>query len=273
MLTWLGAFILVPVAHFMYRVWDDSKYIPDLRAEFISIALAVLVLEELARYRNHLVYRQATILQMASRSNEFALDAARIVVQEEWHKRDYLKEIDLTGACLQRSNLEDANLEWAQAWEAHFEEADLTNVCLDRADLKNAHFEGGHLWEIHFREADLSGANFKGAKLPNADFQKAILHDVHFEGADLRDAYLDEVNMKNVHLEGANIQGATIRPQKWERVCVDSLTLYDSTTNCSDTRLIDSCTNMDSLNDNEKMNKLKEWNENSNRILDDALSS
>jgi hypothetical protein len=78
----------------------------------------------------------------------------------------YLHHADLSGAHLEGTNFEGADLHWSYLEkEAHFEGADFKNASLEITYLKGANFRGVNLEGAFLRGADLEGVDFEGANL------------------------------------------------------------------------------------------------------------
>jgi hypothetical protein len=141
----------------------EKGILHDFSTEMIGIGIGVWGIDELNRRRSVQEYKRGIIQQMASRSNDFALDAARIANNEGWlqdgsFKGERLTYVNLKGAGLWKANLEGANLRFAN---------------LERADIGKANLKG----------VDLQGANLKGAFLLKANFTRANLKFANLEGA------------------------------------------------------------------------------------------
>jgi hypothetical protein len=112
-----------------------TSFAPNFATDCFSLAVAILVIDQLYRWRNK-VYQQRIdeslaaqrkrniIQQMASRSNDFSLDAVRIASNEGW-----LKDGSLQGANLHTANLQGAilaaNLRGNNLAKANFQGATL----------------------------------------------------------------------------------------------------------------------------------------------------
>ena len=175
-LTWVLAGAFAGIA---WVAWasDPTSELGGFRTEATGIALAVIVIEEISRARAYLDYKQSIIQQMASRSNDFALDAARIAKDEGWlQNRSFqgadLAYADLQGADLSYAKLQDADLERAKLQGAELRRTDLQDAKLSRANLQDTVMVG-----VHLQGADLSYAKLQGAELIGAKFQGARYDD------------------------------------------------------------------------------------------------
>lgn len=246
-LTWVGAVILAAVSF-------SVPIFRGFRAEAVSIAIAVIVIDELARYRNRLNYKKSIIHQLGSLSNDFALDAARICVKERWHKDGSLKgaflleanlenvrlgfanledatlsAANLKGACLGYANLENADLRSANLTSANLYDSNLSrailvlatlrgiiasNVNLEKALLESAFLEGAYLAKANLKGAKLRSARLEGANLEDALLKGSDLYRTHLEGALLGRAHLEDANLRYAHLEGADLGGVNLTEVK-----------------------------------------------------------
>lgn len=95
--------------------------------------------------------------------------------------------------------------------------AQLSGAALDRANLQSADLKGAdisfaYLWRANLRGANLVGANLEGAFLEEADFCGATLKNANLKDACLRRANLIGANLADADLQGANFQGALRNP-------------------------------------------------------------
>jgi hypothetical protein len=122
----------------------------DFSTEMIGIGIGVWGVDELNRWRSGKEYKREIIRQMASRSNDFALDAARIAKDEGWLRDGSLMAKSFSGANLSGANLWGANLEFANLTKENLESTDLTGVSLFRATLTQAVFDDNTRWPEGF---------------------------------------------------------------------------------------------------------------------------
>lgn len=200
--TWVGAIILMAVALLSNK---DSLF-ASFRTEAVSLAIAVIVLDELGRYRAYLEDKNRVIRQMASHSKDFAFDALRLVTQNGWHKDGSLEGIDLGPIKLPRahvpighlrgSRLRGSKLRWSNLADATLESADLRGAQLDHAcmcgtNLTGARLQGASLRAVRMSKATiLAKANFQGASFPGARLEQVSFHDSIICGADFRHTYM-----------------------------------------------------------------------------------
>lgn len=212
----------------------QESFLGQFKGEMLSIAITVVVIDELSSYRSRLERKQEIIDQLESPVRDAAVEAVRLArklgfLDEALRKAD-LRGVNLEGANLERVhperiNLSSAHLEGANLNFANLMEAELTGAHLDRAELIGACLERAYLFQACFEGACLDGANLKGARLVLVNLQDAILEfanlkganlkSANFEGAGLSDAHLEnadlmEANLKGVYLKGAYLNGASL---------------------------------------------------------------
>jgi uncharacterized protein YjbI with pentapeptide repeats len=121
----------------------------------------------------------------------------------------------LTGASLQETQLEEADL-----FRAGLQGADLSRANLRGADLSEAQLQGASLGKdllgadlsrALLQGADLSGAGLQGADLSGARLQGARLVYARLQGADLSGAHLEGAYLSGANLHGANLWGARLQ--------------------------------------------------------------
>lgn len=130
--------------------------------------------------------RKRVVSQVASLSNEFALDAVRRCRAEGW--------------------LHDGTMEAERFTKARLSTADLSDAKLRKVDLRFADLTGTDL-----THADLHKANLAGANLSGADLRWSDLSDADLSWADLRGALLDGAS-----LTGARTAFTSIDPEHRE---------------------------------------------------------
>jgi uncharacterized protein YjbI with pentapeptide repeats len=124
--------------------------------------------------------RKRVISQVASLSNEFALDAVRRCRDEGW--------------------LQDGTLANKSFVKARLASADLSDAKLAGVDLSFANLAGADL-----TYAELRGANLKGANLTGADLRWTDLSDANLDWTDLRSAELDGAELEGVSANYASV--------------------------------------------------------------------
>ena len=162
------------------NIWTDLS--TNAGTEAIGIAITVLVIDRLYERRDQEREKQRIIRQMASPSNDFALEAVRLAGENGWltdgslHRADLIKA-DLRGADLIHADLRGANLSGATLSGATLSQAYLNGAKLVRANLSGA----------TLIQADLSYTKLVRAKLVRADLSRADLSE-----ADLSKAKYDD---------------------------------------------------------------------------------
>jgi uncharacterized protein YjbI with pentapeptide repeats len=101
------------------------------------------------------------------------LSHARLDKTNLWRSRGYA--VNVTGAGLSRSNLEEARWHAALARKARFHNCRMVSVFLKEADLTGSEFQQSRLQGAHFERADLTGARFEEADLADAFFLEATI--------------------------------------------------------------------------------------------------
>jgi nitric oxide dioxygenase len=158
--------------------------------------------------------RRRIMGQVASQSNEFALDAVRRCREEGWLANGAMTNRPFTRAHLSRADLSDATLRGCD-----FSFADLTDVDLTHADLRGASFRGANLKGADLRWADLRGASIQWADLGQADLDGALL-----DGIDATSACIDPHHASRPELNRAVIGGyLTLHQQELVRSSFDLL--------------------------------------------------
>lgn len=218
------ALLLIVAGVTVFFVTEPGTFWHDLWPEMISTGGAILGIDELNRRRSAQEYKREIIQQMGSFSNDFALEATRIIRDMGWFNDGSLRGMifqdanlegaDLQGADLQYTNLARANLKGrTRLWDANLEgtnlvRADLQGTSLWRANLQGASLVRARLQEAQLWKANLQWANLKGVFLTGADLPYAILSEAELPYADLKGADLRGVNFTKANLEGINLTGA-----------------------------------------------------------------
>lgn len=199
---------------FPERLIED--FYANAAAELASVAITVLIIDRLNHWRLQKYEKERIIRQMASRSNDFALDAVRSA-----HDHGWLYDGSLFGAQLNYANLRGAPFGDARLRSAHMFGANLEGAELWKAYLERAFLEGANLGNAIISLANLKDSVLLGANLENADLWLAHLEGASLRGANLEGAYLLQANLKAARLEGANLKGAlydqfTIWPEDFD---------------------------------------------------------
>lgn len=171
------ALLLIIAGVTAFFVAEPGSFCHDLWPEMVATGGTVLGIDELNRRRRAQQYKQSIIRQMASLSNDFALDAARIAENEAW-----LVDGSLAGAVLRGANLAKANLDYANLAGAYLTGANLTGAVLyganlEGADLVDTKLEAKTLWRAKLAGADLRRANLRGANDLDEAYLERALYD------------------------------------------------------------------------------------------------
>jgi hemoglobin-like flavoprotein len=154
-----------------------TQYV-DWTPGFVIDGILLLVLNQVIR-RNE---RRRIMNQVASLSNEFALDAVRRCREEGW-----LQSGLMAGRAYLRARLTNADLSDAKMAGSDFSFADMSNTDCTHADFAGSDFKGANL-----SGADLRWANFTGASLQWADLRHAQLDGAILDGVDGDFASIDK---------------------------------------------------------------------------------
>ncbi len=145
----------------------------------------------------HSQERKRVISQVASLSNEFALDAVRRCRNEGWLQNGTMTGMSFEGANLGSADLSDSNLS-----ETDFSFAKLSGVDLTHANLKGINLKGANLQGADLRWADLSRASLQWADLRNANLTGSRL-----DGAKADFALVDKAHLSIQELENSVVDG------------------------------------------------------------------
>lgn len=208
LITWIGSIFIVLITGFN----STDSLLGSLRNDAITVAVTVIVIEEVGRYRAALEEKERIIRQMASHSNDFALDAVRQIMEKGWHRDGSLREKSFDGARLQNVTLGGIDLQQAVLWEANLQKGYLVAANLQGAFLLNANLQDALLVNAKLQEAILTGANLQKAYLINANLQGARLEHTDLQRASLEGANLDDTDLTSTMLSGAtySIEAAVI---------------------------------------------------------------
>ena len=134
------------------------------------------------------------------KSRDPEADAGQVVV---------LEAMVSMGMRLDRMDLSETYLRWAQLGGAEFGDSDLSCSMLANADLRGASLSGT-AQGVQFLGADLRDADFEGADLSGSAFVQRSNAKSSLEGANLRNAELGRAVFWGVVLDGADFTGATL---------------------------------------------------------------
>ncbi len=158
-----------------------------------------------------LLYRQEQLEARISRMRRLQ----ELLKQREQNR--LLNRLHKTKECndcnLQRTYLDNAQLEDVSLINANLQRINLVNANLKRSNLNGTNLRGARLRGAVLTDANLSNANLMHAKLNNADLRGADLrgvklHYTKLDGADLRGANLRYINLEGVKLNNVKLTGA-----------------------------------------------------------------
>lgn len=173
----------------------------------IGLTVTVVVVDWLFRLRADLQEKHRIIRQMGSRNNHLALDAARVVIERNWHR-----DGSLAAAGFDRADLRGLTMSSAHLAGASFMYAALRDAELMFANLRAARLGSSDLRSANLSFSDLENAVLGLADLENASLGRCSLRDAHLEGANLRNAFLEHAELDGVHLEQAIYDAKTRWP-------------------------------------------------------------
>ena len=138
----------------------------------------------------------------------------RVVVWNEWRKKNPDIEVDLVGAdlnaaSLEKADLSEANLSGAHLSEANLTKADLSSANLSEANLSRANLSGANLIDANLTWADLINADLSGADLSGANLTAANLNGADLSGADLWGTVLIRSDLCDAVLTGSRVCGVS----------------------------------------------------------------
>lgn len=178
-----------------------SELYTNFGTDFISIAITVLVIDNLNKRRQEDELKRQLIREMGSENNVMALRAIREMKACGKNKGGWTTDGSLNNAPLMGANLSNASLEGASLIGA-----DLTYTKLNSAFLTDAKLNNTLLEFSDLSDADLEDANLQGAKL-----RGTLLINTNLSGADLRNSNLGEAR-----LQGIKYNISTLWPDKFE---------------------------------------------------------
>ena len=198
------AFILISVgfALFAYGVSLDPpssmaelvvNHFGDWSPGFIIDGVLLLIINRVIQINE----RRRIISQVASLSNEFALDAVRRCRDEGWLKNGLLRNKGFENARLAQADLSGSDLAGARMTFADLSKADLTHADLRGADLGGTTLNG----------ADLRWADLSNACLQWSDLRGALLDGARLEGVTAEFAFIDKSQSAIPELGNAAVGG------------------------------------------------------------------
>ena len=126
-----------------------------------------------------------------------------------------LRNVNLAGMSLERTDLNGADLRGAILTETYLEQIDLSEANLSEANLREANLRNSNLSDSNLSKAwlykaELGKANLSGAILINAYLAQTDLRFARLTGADLSGAYLRSAQLTGADLSEALLTNASI---------------------------------------------------------------
>jgi len=180
----------------------------NLATSLGSIAITVLVIDQLNRWRMETERKREIIEQMSSPVNDAALEAVRLARKYGWLTDGSLKGANLVNANLEGADLEWANLQDARLGGANLKRANLSHAIFAGADLVVARLPGARLDYCTFAGAHMVGASLIDSISTFADFSGAMLGGAQLTGARMFDAILQNADFWAASLEGVELEGS-----------------------------------------------------------------
>ncbi len=194
-----------------------EDFYSNFGTEFISVGLTVLIIDRINKRREVLDRKRSLIQQMASKSNDFSLEAVRLLRIEGWLFDETLHGADLLGGNLENADLSNASLQEVDLLEANLKGVDLKNACLDKANLWQANLERSDLRGLSARNAHFFMANLKNADLAEANLEGAILRGAILEGAIFLKTNLSRADFRGVDISEIDLSQAILDEAKFDQ--------------------------------------------------------
>lgn len=134
-----------------------------------------------------------------------------VVQWNDWRKKHWEIQPDLSSVYLSRASLSGVVLSKANLANASLNGADLSEAVLIGTELNGASLIGANLRNANLSRASLRGANLSGASLRSANLSGAYLGYARLNDADLSNAYLGYVDLSGALLNRANLRSAATR--------------------------------------------------------------
>ena len=205
-------------------IFDVGQLFLDLWAntamELASIAITVLIIDNLIQRRETQREKERLIRHMGSTNNATALQAVEDLRVLGWLEDGSLHSVNLAGANLEGANLKGADLQNAHLYQTNLQGAVLEGTNLSWTDLCEAQMQGANLRAAKLMHTKLVGAKIRGANLAGAIVERATLRRADlretnlslgsFQDVDLSIADLREADLFNAQLQGANLNEANL---------------------------------------------------------------
>ena len=179
--------------------------------ELISIAITVVVIDTLYRFRERRQYKAQLIRQLGSGDRSTAMQAVQELKAAEWFRTGAMRDARLYHADLSRGQMHYANLEGADLRAANLRGTELKRAIFCHARLNHADLSYTELVEADFTGATLKGTKLQGSNISLAQIQSAAT----LEGAIMPDGTLYEVwlNQPITYETRKTVPGRVQRPQ------------------------------------------------------------
>jgi uncharacterized protein YjbI with pentapeptide repeats len=193
------------------RIMEDS---PRDRSKIIEILTSFI-------RKNSRVYLKENnnkLRQKLSSDNHVSMtiqSATKIIGRRKYDNNTYKDRLNLNGANLNGSDLDEADLSGAKLIKASLNEANLSGAKLNESDLHKASLNGASLNGSNLNRANLNEASLNGATLIEAQLAKASLNGATMIGTDMAlvnliKASLLITNLSNANLSNANLSNANL---------------------------------------------------------------
>lgn len=180
---------------------SSKEILKALAPELIGIAITILVVDRLYQLRSSQLEKRQIIHQLASHSNEFALEAVRIARERGW----------LTDGTLRNASLSQANLKGADLSQADLRGANLFGANLEGAWLSNesqGYYLSANMLPFFLQNDEIQGADLRGANLSYATLNGAVLAKANLTDVSLEFSWLNKTNLVGTKLTNTNFWGA-----------------------------------------------------------------
>jgi uncharacterized protein YjbI with pentapeptide repeats len=203
--------------HYSYPMPKPLEYFitdfyANLSTEFISIAITVLIINQLYERSKLQKTKDQLIRQMGFAGNELARLAVDELRAHGWLEDGSLCRETFRYAKLSMASLISANLARTNFTNAEFQNADIKWANLHGATLNNAHFENSLLIGTDLSNSHLKHASLKGAYLIETKLQYAELMDADFTGSILWGVNLSNAEITDIQLKKALMLSGAVLP-------------------------------------------------------------
>lgn len=180
-----------------------ADFYANLSVEFISIAITILIIDQLNERSRAKQLKEQLISQMAGADNAIARNAVAELRIHGW---------------LQDGSLRNLSFYQANLQEAPIFAADLEKAGFSRGDLRSARLNWANLRHADLRVANIENGVLIGADLFRADIERANLGGAYLIEANLQEADLQGATLTSACLWGANLRGAVVTEEQLSTV-------------------------------------------------------